>query len=310
MRFDKLDLNLLVALDALISEQSVTEASRRLYLSQPAVTSALNRLRQYFGDDLLVLEGRQMRLTYKAEELAAPVRQALELIRSEITQPGQFDPKESSRKFVIIASDYIHTILLAEVIATIAREAPKVMIEIIRPSTDATERFERAEADLMLTVEPFSLAQHPSVPLFQDEHVLISWVGSSHGDVISFEQFLAAGHVAASFGRDRRPALSELSLEKFREQRRIELVVPSFSALAQSVVGTERLATMHSKLAQHFLPFYPIRMHTLPVPIPPIQQVVHWHRLRNRDAGMQWLKDLIVARSAAKFGQPINSADR
>jgi LysR family nod box-dependent transcriptional activator len=81
MRSDKLDLNLLVALDALISEQSVTEASRRLYLSQPAVTSALNRLRQYFGDDLLVLEGRQMRLTYKAEELAAPVRQALELIR-------------------------------------------------------------------------------------------------------------------------------------------------------------------------------------------------------------------------------------
>lgn len=309
MRFDKLDLNLLVALDALISEQSVTEASRRLFLSQPAVTSALNRLRQYFGDDLLVLEGRQMRLTYKAEELAAPVRQALELIRSEITQPGQFDPKESSRKFVIIASDYIHTILLAEVIATVAREAPRVMIEIIRPSTDATERFERAEADLMLTVEPFSLDQHPSVPLFQDEHVLISWTGSRHGDVISPEQFLTAGHVAASFGRDRRPALSELSLEKFREQRRIELVVPSFSALAQSVVGTERLATMHRKLAEHFLPFYPIRMHMLPVPIAPIQQVLNWHRLRNRDAGMQWVKSLIVAQSAAKFGSPISAVD-
>lgn len=309
MRFDRLDLNLLVALDALISEQSVTEASRRLYLSQPAVTSALNRLRQYFGDDLLVLEGRQMRLTYKAEELAAPVRQALELIRSEITQPGQFDPKESSRKFVIIASDYIHTILLAQVIAQAAREAPRVMFEIIRPSTDATERFERAEADLMLTVEPFSLAQHPSVPLFQDEHVLISWAGSSHGDAISTEEFLAAGHVAASFGRDRRQALSELSLEKFREQRRIELIVPSFSALAQSVVGTDRLATMHRKLAEHFVPFYPIRIHSLPVPIAPIQQVMNWHRLRNRDAGMQWLKNMIAACSADKFGQPINDTD-
>jgi DNA-binding transcriptional LysR family regulator len=250
-----------------------------------------------------------MRLTYKAEELAALVRQALELIRKRNHSPVNSDPKESSRKFVIIASDYIHTILLAEVIATIAREAPKVMIEIIRPSTDATERFERAEADLMLTVEPFSLAQHPSVPLFQDEHVLISWVGSGHGDVISSE-YPRRRPCRGVLGRDRRPALSELSLEKFREQRRIELVVPSFSALAQSVVGTERLATMHSKLAQHFLPFYPIRMHTLPVPIPPIQQVVHWHRLRNRDAGMQWLKDLTVARSAAKFGQPINSADR
>lgn len=302
MRFDKLDLNLLVALDALISEQSVTGASKRLFLSQPAVTSALNRLRDYFGDELLVLEGRQMRLTYKAEKLAAPVKQVLELIRSEITQPGNFDPSTSTRRFVVISSDYIQTVLMAEVIAEVSRQAPKVSVEILRPSSDTEERFERAEADLMITVRPFHLDNHPSMPLFTDEHVLVSWTGADYADEISEDEFLAAGHVAATFGRDRRPALSEISLEHLRDQRRIELLVPSFSALAQSVVGTQRLATMHRKLAEHFLPLYPIRLHRVPVPIAPIEQILNWHRLRAQDSGMQWLRNLIVARCSDKFG--------
>jgi LysR family nod box-dependent transcriptional activator len=309
MRFDKLDLNLLVALDALISERSVTAASKRLCLSQPAVTAALNRLRDYFGDDLLVLEGRQMRLTYKAEQLAAPVNQTLELIRREITQPGDFDPLTSTRKFVIISSDYVQTVLLGEALAQAASLAPLVRFEIIRPSTDAVERFERSEADLIISVKPLCPPQHPAIPIFNDEHVLVSWRDSDFDEVISTERFLASGHVVATFGLDRSPALSEISLEHFRETRRIELLVPSFSALAQSVVGTQRIATMHRKLAEHFLPFYPIRIHESPVPIAPIEQILVWHRLRSRDSGMKWLRGLILNQSTGKFGPPINSAD-
>lgn len=302
MRFDKLDLNLLVALEALIGEQSVTGASKRLFLSQPAVTAALNRLRKYFGDELLVLDGRQMRLTYKAEQLATPVRQALELIRSEITQPGNFDPLTSTRRFVFIASDYMLTVLIADVIARVAKKAPGVRIEIINSSNDAREQFDRAEADFLITVKPFAMEQHPSIALFRDEHVLVSWKGSSFEEVISRDAFLKAGHVAAAFGRDRSPALSEQSLEQFRETRKIELVVPSFSALAQSVVGTERLATMHRKLAEHFLPLYPIRIHPVPVPIASIEQLLQWHRLRAQDSGMSWLRNEIAQHSAEKFG--------
>lgn len=307
MRFDKLDLNLLVALDALISEQSVTGAAKRLYLTQPALTSALNRLRQYFQDDLLVLEGRHMRLTYKALQLAAPVKHALELIRSEITQPGDFDPATSDRMFTIIASDYIQSVLLAEIIAELAGKAPRVAYEIIRPSTASNERFERAEADLMFTVRQFALEGHPSARLFTDEHVVVSWVEADFGKSITVGEYLSAGHVAASFGQDRMPALSEISLQQFRDQRRIELLVPSFSALAQSVVGTQRLATVHRKLAEHFRQLYPIRLHKVPVPIDPIEQMLSWHRLRAQDSGMKWLRDTIIARSAAKFGEPLTS---
>jgi len=309
MRFDKLDLNLLVALDALITEQSVTGASKVLFLSQPAVTAALNRLRDYFDDDLLVLEGRQMRLTFRAEQLAEPVRQALALIRSEITQPSEFEPSTSTRKFVVISSDYLQSVLLADVIADVAREAPNVMLELVRPSGDAEERFERSEVDLMATVKPFALKHHPSISLFRDEHVLVTWNQSHFEDAITVDEFLDAGHVATTFGRDRRPALSEISMDDIREKRRVELLVPSFSALAQSVIGTHRIATMHRKLAEHFLPHYPIRLHSVPIPIAPIEEMLQWHRLRVRDSGLSWLKDIVLARSESKFGKPIKSTD-
>ncbi len=309
MRFDKLDLNLLVALDALISERSVTGASKQLCLSQPAVTSSLNRLREYFEDDLLVLEGRQMRLTYRAEQLAEPVKQTLALIRSEITQPREFNPATSNRKFVIISSDYMQTVLLADVISEVAREAPKVIVEVVRPSSDSEERFERSEIDISITVKHFLLEKHPAASLFKDEHVLVTWNESKYGNIITRDQFLEAGHVAATFGRDRRPALSEISLQDLREQRRVELLVPSFSALAQSVVGTDRIALMHRKLAEHFRPLYAIRLHPVPMPIAPIEEVLQWHRLRTRDAGLQWLKNLIIARSEATFNQRIDRSN-
>src|SRR5687767_5141559 len=106
MRFERLDLNLLVALDVLIEERSVSVAANRLFLSQPALSGALNRLREYFNDELLVQSGRQMILTPKAEELRAPVREALMFIRSRITTPSDFDPATAQRKFILVASDY------------------------------------------------------------------------------------------------------------------------------------------------------------------------------------------------------------
>jgi LysR family nod box-dependent transcriptional activator len=95
MRFERLDLNLLVALDALIEDRNVSMAARRLYLSQPALTGALNRLRDFFGDDLLIPSGRQMMLTPKAEELRGPVREALMLIRTKRRHLRRGSPSSS-----------------------------------------------------------------------------------------------------------------------------------------------------------------------------------------------------------------------
>ncbi len=120
MRFGRLDLNLLVALDALLTERSVSLAADRLCLSQSATSSALGRLREYFGDELLVVKGRHMILTARAEELIEPVRAVLEQIRSTIAIAPEFDPATADRQVRIMASDYTTQVLLAEALARIA----------------------------------------------------------------------------------------------------------------------------------------------------------------------------------------------
>ena len=136
MRFDRLDLNLLVAFDVLGHEQNVSAAARTLNLSQSAVSGALNRLRDYFGDELLVPSGRRMILTPKAQQLVEPVRQALLMIRSNITTPANFDPASTERRFVIVASDYAYNVFLAEALKVAGREAPGASFDVIPPDVE------------------------------------------------------------------------------------------------------------------------------------------------------------------------------
>ena len=301
MRFDRLDLNLLVALNALLDERSVSGAARRLCLSQPAVTGALNRLREFFDDELLVLTGRQMLPTPRAEELADPVRRALLQIRAEITRPGDFDPRTSIRRFNLIVSDYAYTILFADVIAAAATLSPGASFELAPPDARSAERFERAEVDLFVTLPQFTFQAHPQLPLFRDDDVVISWAGADHG-TLDAEAFFNAGHALATFGSSRQPALSDMAIEKLDRKRRIELVVPNFSALPQAVVGTKRLAIMHRLYAQHFARLYPITIHPVPVPLPEVVEIAQWHEIRSRDPGLQWLIQVVKQRCASLLG--------
>lgn len=291
MRFDRLDLNLLLALDVLIEERSVSAAARRLNLSQPAVTGSLNRLRNFFDDDLLVQSGRQMLLSPKAEELAGPVRRALTLIRAEITRPGRFEPATARRRFIIVASDYAYTILIADLIAAAALVAPGISFEIVPPSNQAAERLNRAEVDLFVTVGPFAFPQHPRLDLWRDEEVIISWEGAAY-DQIDEETFFAAGHAVALFGPDRQPSLTDRFLGEAGRERQVELLLPNFSALPQAVVGTKRLATMHRLYAEHFRKLYPIRLHESWASLPGVVEVAQWHQVRDKDPGIQWLVQL------------------
>lgn len=298
MRFDGLDLNLLVALEALIEERHVSAAARRIHLSQPAVTGALNRLREYFNDELLVQHGRRMFLTPKAEALAEPVRRTLLQIRGEITRAGSFDPATTARHFVISASYYAYTILLADVVAKAATLAPAVTFEIVLPSEQAHERFDRAEIDLLLTLEPFALPGHTFTELWRDEEVIISWEGAGF-DGIDADTFFTCGHAVATFGIELRPSIADLFIERAGYNRRIEVKLPEFGALCQAIVGTRRLATMHRRYALHFAKIYPIKLHQTWVPFPDIVEGMQWHNVRDADPGLQWLTDLLLEGSKA-----------
>jgi len=150
VRFGHLDLNLLIALDALLEERNVSAAAERLFLSQSATSSALGRLREYFKDDLLVLKGRQMVATPRGEELVEPVKAVLEQIRSTIAVPPEFDPATSDRSIAIMTTDYITHVLLADVLKEFETTAPNMRFELLAMSDFMIEVFERGLTDILI----------------------------------------------------------------------------------------------------------------------------------------------------------------
>ena len=126
MHFHGLDLNLLVVLDALITERSISRTGEKIHLSQPATSGALARLREYFKDDLLVPVGRKMLLTPLAEELTQPVRQLLLQTEGIIRRTPAFSPATSERVFRLVMSDYVATTLMSQALPEIQRQAPRV----------------------------------------------------------------------------------------------------------------------------------------------------------------------------------------
>lgn len=298
MRFERLDLNLLVALDALIEDRSVSTAARRLFLSQPALSGALNRLREYFDDDLLVQSGRNMVLTAKAEALRAPVREALMLIRARITTPALFDPATSERQFTLAASDYAFDVVVAETMQRAAMLAPGVSFEMVLPDRLATERLERGEIDLFITISTHMMEGHPTRPLWGDEHAVVCWSGSAHRDGLSADAFLKAQHVVAYFGPERIPAFTETFFTQQGLDRDIAVRLPFFSALPHAIIGTERLATIYRRHAEFFARALPITIHKPPIALPDVVEAVQWHRSRDKDAGLRWLIDLLVDQAA------------
>lgn len=309
MRFDKLDLNLLVVLEALIEESSVSGAAKRLHLTQPTVSASLSRLRDYFEDELLIKSGRKMILSPKAAELNAPVKAALSLIRREITNHKAFDPQQNKRDFLIVASDYSFNVLLCDLIIVCEKEAPGISFTIIPPSRHAIERFQRGEVDLVLTVSPYRIEGHPELPLLSDEDSVICCSNGPFRDGISKEQYLEAGHVVAQFGEERSPANIEVQLEKIGVSRKIDVRLPSFSMLAQAVTGTDRVAIMHRRLAEYFAQWLPISVHPIPINVPLIEEIAQWHYTKDNDSAVQWLVGKLdnLAKQKANLREVVNT---
>lgn len=300
MRFDRLDLNLLVALDALLSERSVSLAADRICLSQSATSSALGRLREYFADDLLVQKGRQMVLTARAEGLVDPVRAVLEQIRSTIAVPPPFDPATSDRSIRIMASDYITEVLLASAMTDLQREAPGMRFEIQSLTEVLLESLERGAVDLLVTIDYAISADHPSQILFEDDYVVVGWNGNpAMARQMTKELYFELGHITARFGRARVSAFEDWFVRRQKRQRRIEIVTHSFLSMPGLVIGSNRIATMHRRLATRMADYLPLTLHEVPMDIPPIREAIQWHISSNNDPAIRWVVERIVAGAQA-----------
>lgn len=297
MRFERLDLNLLVALDALLTERSVSLAAERLCLSQSATSSALARLRDYFGDELMVVRGRHMVLTVRAEELIEPVRAVLEQIRTTIAVAPEFDPATSDRQIRLMASDYVTDVLLSDALRDLEKSAPNMRVDILPMHVSPHEAIERQQIDLLVSLDYALSPDHPSRVLFEDDHVVIGWDQNPamQDEELTRQRYFELGHVVARFGKERVPASEDAYMRRMKQPRRVEVVSPSFLSLAGLVIGTNRIATVHRRMAVRMAAYAPLVLREVPFMVPPIREAVQWHIANSNDAALRWVVERIVA---------------
>jgi LysR family transcriptional regulator, nod-box dependent transcriptional activator len=289
MRFEKLDLNLLIALDALLQEKGVSLAADRLNLSQSATSGALAKLRDYFKDELLVLNGRSMALTPRGEKLVAPVRSVLEQIRETIIVTEPFEPETSDRTLSIMATDYIVEILLRPAIIAFATEAPGIRFELVPIIEHPVEALQRGHADLLIGIDNVISTEHPSELLFSEDFVIAGWCDNpALARPMTRETYEQLGHVAVRFGQQ--TASYEGTATRLRSiPRRVEVIAPSFSSVGGLIVGTNRIATIHRLLAVRMAEFLPLTLMELPFEMPPVRESAQWTSRSANDPAVAWL---------------------
>jgi DNA-binding transcriptional LysR family regulator len=298
---NRFDLNLLTALDALLHEKNVTRAARRTHVTQPTMSAALHKLRQYFDDALLVRVGRDMELTPRALALVEPVRDALRGVQMALGTQPRFDPATASRRLRLMVQDFIGPRLLPAVLARLARDAPGVRCHLEHFSQLGIGKLEHAEIDLVIGLDVaqlFGLREFPE-SLRSVELEPVRWlcaVSIDHptvGDTLSREQFLALPHVFArrsgDFGADADAIRRMLPAE-------IDARVTSESVLqvALLLAGTPFVAVLPKAIVDYFAPLVRLKTFAVPMPLPEARAVALWHKRSEADPCHAWLRGIVL----------------
>lgn len=293
MRLDRFDLNLLIAFDVLLEERSVTRAAQRLNLTQSAMSAALRRLREAFSDQILVQHGKKMVPTSGALSLAPEVSVALIQMRALVSKGMRFDPATSQRRFRIVASDYITTVLIAPLLRSLREQAPGIQIDISLPRSDIADRLDDGDLDLIISPENFLTNEHPKELLFEEEFVVVGWNQNPvFSQPLTVESFLSCGQVTVSVSKD--GTFIDNYIRELGDRRRVEVICAAFSQVPWMLPGTTRLSLMHGRLARAFDTVLPLTVVEAPWELPRMQEMMQYHRARDGDAGLQWLRSHLI----------------
>jgi LysR family transcriptional regulator, nod-box dependent transcriptional activator len=299
MNLAQIDLNLLVALDAILDERHLTRAGDRLGLSQPTMSHTLSRLRRLFGDELLVRVGREYYLTPLAAELVEPLRDVLKKIELTIERRPMFNPARDERAFTIAASDYATYLVLQPAIQRIQREAPGVSLEVQPLGRAASARVEAGEIDLAIWPEVLG----PDVPhevLFQDRWVGVVW--SKHPDVeetLSMDQYLDLPHVAYGSSLHDITGIADKAMYETHPEARIAVTVESFFLLPFLITNTPLIALVHARLARRLAGMADIKVVQPIFETPTISEAIFWHPRLTTDPAHRWLRAVLSEAAAS-----------
>ena len=303
----RIDLNLLVALDALLDERSVTRAAARIGVGQSAMSSSLARLRRLFDDELLTRAPDGMRPTPRALKLAEPLRATLRQVQALVHREERFDPATVERSFTVSLPDSVEVLLGPRLIAQLRREAPG--IRLLLRSVDRTRILDELDADRVdLAIGLFSEGQihHKQRLLYRDSYVVLfnaDLIGIQ--PPIGLDDYLRFPHVLTSL-RETAHGVVDDALALIGRSRILAVTTPRFLVVPFMVRSAPVIATMHARLATAFGSALSLAVSPVPVPLDDVTVSMLWHASYDRDPAHRWLRDLLVrlANEAPTFGMP------
>jgi DNA-binding transcriptional LysR family regulator len=289
-----IDLNLLVVFDAIMRDKSVSRAGQRLGLSQPAMSHALTRLRHMLKDELFVRSPQGMMPTPRAEQLATPIRFALEGLQQSL-EPTQFEPAKATATFRIAVDNYAAIVLVAPIVEYVARTAPGVTLDF-RPSgtLNLPELLDRSELHLAIGPpgikgERFSLRR-----LLQDQFVVVHRKGhpAARAREFSTEELATLPQLeisSAQFGAD----FVDAGPGKSKPVLRAAMRAPFLSA-AQILAKSDMVSVFPLNVARHMIKSHGLVFHRLSRPPKPIEAAMSWLRRLDNQPAHAWLREIII----------------
>jgi DNA-binding transcriptional LysR family regulator len=289
-----LDYNLLVVFEAILREKSVTAAADALGLTQPAVSAALTRFRNFVGDPLFIRTNRGMVPTPHAVALSGPLLKALEEIRESLLGYAPFDPDTSDRTLNLLLSDVGEVVFLPRLLQHLQRSAANIRVAVQQlPIADHADAFESGAVDLAIGYFPHLKTQFHQQPLYSDTFACM--LRADHPSIVrrlTLRQFTATPHVVVS-----RQGINGMVLDKVLGQRGIAIKtgisVPHFVAIPPIVASTDMIAITPSNFASVYVDTGRLRQLPLPFPSPKIEIRQYWHRRYTHNPAILWLRTIV-----------------
>ncbi|MBN1237521.1 MAG: LysR family transcriptional regulator [Gammaproteobacteria bacterium] len=294
MNLRQFDLNLLLALDALLKEKNVTRAAERLFISQPAMSGMLARLRQTFGDELLVRVGRNLELTEFAAGIADRVQRCVLELEELVDSKPTFSPATENRSFSVAASDYAVLLLFGPLMQRLREAAPGVALHFVRLDVEAGERIAAGEIDFGILPAEFELPL-PSIPLFDDGWVCAVWAGHpSIGNRLTLEEYLEHPHLSFNVSDPAHLSIADEYLSRHGHAHKIAASTGSFTAAPFLLHGTGLLALVPKRLGERMQEAADLRLLELPFDAPALCEKLAWNPRFTSSPGHAWMRELLV----------------
>jgi len=288
----KIDLGLLTTLQALVEEKSITRAAERMYLSQPAMSRAFDRLQELFNDELLVRTRQGYEPTLRAMHLYAEIERLLPSLEG-LLRGDDFDPKSATDTFRIAATDYATSVVFPGFMARLTKLAPRVALEIF-PFTDSVfRRLETNALDLALWVNNAPNELRSQV-LFHDCFMCLVRTGHPIGkERLTLERYLSYPHVMVTLAEGRQGVIDE-SLDEKGVRRTVQLKIPYFASAAWTIEHSDMVLTVPKRLAKRLAKIARIRMVEPPIELAEFRYIQVWHPRMDSDPAHLWLRRMFA----------------